>query len=104
MMRLPHRLWVLIFIKMYRNDIYNILVLKNFRRFDNSLWRVLFFKTLETPTGTWKDACTSLTVMKIHYYVKCFQCGRARIGSFIRPLSCIKCGLKLDWRETVLEQ
>lgn len=84
-----------------RNQIYKLMLIFSLLQKSTYLWRIIFFKHVGRPFGSWKDACLSLSGDA--YDIKCFNCGPVYgHKSFGRPTHCPTCNNLLDTKSTSL--
>lgn len=80
--------------------IYKLILIKP-ELFKNNeyFWRVIFFRIMKIPVGSWTDAC-ELVAQRIVWYIRCYQCGYRYIKSLKVPVMCPICECVLDHRDT----
>lgn len=69
-------------------------------KFTNNIWRLLFFKKIQYSSGSWFNACKSITNFGDTYQIRCYQCGTQIVRLPFRPTLCPLCNMGLCVKDT----
>lgn len=86
--------------KELKNILLFLILTKKIDASTNNIWRILFFKKMNLPIGSWFNACKSITNLGDTYNIRCYQCGIQIVRLLYRPVKCPKCNMGLCFKDT----